>query len=725
MRWVRSVRRVLVVCFVALSCLPLQAQQRETGSVEVKVTSGQALVEGAHIQIGGARATTSAAGVAILQALAGASTLVVGRDGYIEKSLPIVVVAGQTTSVTVELDAAPTITEEVVVTATRSDKRIQDEPLRVEVLGREEIEEKMLMTPGDIAMLLSETTGLRVQVTSPGLGAASLRVQGLRGRYTQLLADGLPLYGGQSGSIGLLQIPPMDLGQVEVIKGVASSLFGASALGGVVNLVSRRPPAEAEYEMLINQTTQAGTNAVAWFSGPIRPHWGYTLLTGVDYQHRQDVDDDGWADVAAVGRVSARPRVYWDNGAGRSLLMTVGAMFEDRDGGTLPGRTVPDGSAFPQSLETLRTDGGVVGRFLIGQKMLGVRGSVSRQAHTHVFGDATERDRHATGFGEVSLTGVRGAHTWVIGTAVQADAYRGLDVTGFDYTYWAPSAFAQDDFVVSDSVSLSGSVRLDRHSEFGVFFSPRLSALFKAGGGWTARVSGGTGYFAPTPLTEETEAAGLTRLAPFDVDEAERAQSGSFDLNRTFGALDVNATLFGSRVTRTLVTREVAGTTDRYELVALASPTETVGTELLGRFRMGAATVVASYTYTHSTEPDPVTGIRGDVPITPRHAAGLTAMWEVEGRLRIGVEAYYTGSQQLRDDPYRQSSPAYPYFGALAERAFGRYRLFVNFENLGDQRQTRTAPLVRPSRFADGRWTVDAWGPLEGRVVNGGIRVQF
>src|SRR4249919_4405288 len=90
----------------------------------------------------------------------------------------------------------PTVEETVIVTSTRSDKRVQDEALRVEVLGREEIEEKLLMTPGDIAMLLSETTGLRVQVTSPGLGAASLRIQGLRGRYTQLLSDGLPLYGG-------------------------------------------------------------------------------------------------------------------------------------------------------------------------------------------------------------------------------------------------------------------------------------------------------------------------------------------------------------------------------------------------------------------------------------------------------------------------------------------------------------------------------------------------
>jgi iron complex outermembrane receptor protein len=61
------------------------------------------------------------------------------------------------------------------------------------VIVREEIEEKLLMRPGNIAMILSETGGLRVQTTSPALGAANIRVQGLEGRFTQLLADGLPL----------------------------------------------------------------------------------------------------------------------------------------------------------------------------------------------------------------------------------------------------------------------------------------------------------------------------------------------------------------------------------------------------------------------------------------------------------------------------------------------------------------------------------------------------
>jgi iron complex outermembrane receptor protein len=144
-------------------------------------------------------------------------------------------------SVESEGEEAVRLTDEITVSAGHSERRIRDVPLRVEVVDREEIEEKALMTPGSVAMLLAETTGLRVQLTAPATGAANVRIQGLRGRYSLLLSDGLPLHGVDGGSLSLLQVPPLDLGQVEIIKGAASALYGPSALGGVINLVSQRP----------------------------------------------------------------------------------------------------------------------------------------------------------------------------------------------------------------------------------------------------------------------------------------------------------------------------------------------------------------------------------------------------------------------------------------------------------------------------------------------------
>ena len=100
-------------------------------------------------------------------------------------------------------------------------------------------------------------------------------------------------------------------------------------------------------------------------------------------------------------------------------------------------------------------------------------------------------------------------------------------------------------------------------------------------------------------------------------------------------------------------------------------------------------------------------------------------MWENEQRGRVGVEAYFTGVQQLEDNPYRSQSQPYVLFGGLIERRLGRLRLFVNAENLGGIRQPQFDPLVRPFQAADGRWTVDAWAPLDGRVINGGVRLSF
>lgn len=253
----------------------------------------------------------------------------------------------------VELDA-------VVVESTRSGRRVSEEPILVKVIAQEEIEEKLLMTPDNIAMLVAETGGVRVQVTSPALGAANIRMQGMRGRYTQLLADGLPLYGGQASSLGLLQIPPTDLGRVEIIKGAASALYGPSALGGVINLISRKPGDERDAELLLNATSRDGHDVTAYTAAPLNENWSGSLVGGFHDQARQDLDDDGWIDMPGYERWTVRPRLFWNSPDDARALVTFGAMSEDRVGGTLAGARLPDGQAFPLTQDTTRFDAGAV-----------------------------------------------------------------------------------------------------------------------------------------------------------------------------------------------------------------------------------------------------------------------------------------------------------------------------------------------------------------------------
>jgi outer membrane receptor for ferrienterochelin and colicins len=692
-------------------------------AVRVSVRSeGQALY-GATVAAGALLSVpTDERGEAVLSLPAGEANVTVTAVGYTSFTTTITVGVGPEQSLDVELEeAAATHEEEVIVTATRSGRRVEDEALRVEVLSREEIEEKLLMTPSDISMLLNETSGLRVQVASPSLGAANVRVQGLRGRYTQLLSDGLPLYGGQSGSISLLQIPPMDLGQVEVIKGVASALYGASALGGVINLVSRRPAETGEGEVLLNQTTEVGTDAVFWASGPGGDRAGYTFLGGAHRQTKRDIDEDGWADLPEFERFVLRPRGNWENGAGRSLFLTAGAMLEDRQGGTMPGSGRFASQAYAESLSTRRFDAGLAARLPWAARLVSLKGSGVTQRHRHTFGAVRESDVHDTFFTEASVSATAGRHTWVAGAALQVEQYRSRDLPVFDYTHTTPALFIQDELALTDRATLAASARLDHHSVYGAFFNPRVSLLLRPTP-WTVRLSGGTGSFAPTPFTEETEAVGLSRLAPLGTLRAERAFGASLDVGRTFGPVEANATAFVSTVRDPLSL--VTSDQGRLMLVNTAAPTRTFGGELLVRWRREPFVATGTYTLTHSTEQLPGEP-RLEVPLTPRHALGLVSAWERHGVGRVGVELYYVGRQRLADNPFRPTSRSYVILGALAERRFGRVRVFLNAENLSDARQTRHDPLVRPFAAPDGRRTVDVWAPLEGRIFNAGIRVGF
>jgi iron complex outermembrane receptor protein len=645
--------------------------------------------------------------------------ITVVKEGFNPVTVSATATLGAAQVIPVVLERQTAIEEHVTVSATRTDKRIEDQPMRVEVLDAEAIEEKQLMTPGDIVMMLNEMGGLRVQATSPSLGAASVRVQGMRGRYTRFLSDGLPLFGAEVGGLGLLQIPPTDLGQVEVIKGVASALYGAGALGGVVDLISRRPASEPTREMLVNRTSRAGTDATLFAAQPFTEHWSGTLLVGGHWQRRNDIDDDGWADVAGYSRAVVRPRVFWSDGTGRSLFATGGAMWEQRHGGTMPSAVLaPTGAPYPESLDTGRFDGGLVAQTPVAQGyLLTARLSATHKDEDHLRGNARERDTQDTLFAELAVRGTAPRQTWVGGAAFERSTLDPRDQPQFAYRYHVPGVFLQDDIELHPWLTLSVSGRVDVHRAFGTFVSPRLSALVR-NGGWSSRISIGSGFFATTALTEETEAAGLARLTMTAPLKAERGRSASFDVTRARGPLSLTATLFRYEVHDPAVVDRAT-----YTLTTLAEPTINTGFETVATLRRAPFSLTGTYTYVHSREG--VGSGRADIPLTPRHSAGLVGMWEREERGRIGVEAYLTGEQRLDDNPYRSQSEGYVLFGGLIERRFGQIRLFINAENLGGIRQTRFDPLVRSSQAADGRWTVDAWAPLDGRVVNGGVRLSF
>src|SRR5262245_7183005 len=139
-------------------------------TVLVEVVSDDGPVPGASVILNGRTVVADAEGRASFDAVPGEYDVTAEAAGYLPATRRVVLTAQVDSTVRIELSRIPEAEETVIVSATRTNTRLEDQPVRVEVIDREDIEEKALMTPGSVAMLLGETTGLRVQTTSPALG---------------------------------------------------------------------------------------------------------------------------------------------------------------------------------------------------------------------------------------------------------------------------------------------------------------------------------------------------------------------------------------------------------------------------------------------------------------------------------------------------------------------------------------------------------------------------
>ncbi|HUS02550.1 MAG TPA: TonB-dependent receptor plug domain-containing protein, partial [Chitinophagaceae bacterium] len=258
---------LLFISIVLLSALNTYAQH--TIKLSIKTKEEKIPLAGATAIISSINKTTIADSLGtapFTNMAAGSYKIKISFIGMEEKEVAVIVPQTTTDPFEVLLEASGESEDEVIITSTRISRSISDIPTRVETISGEELTEKGNMKPGDIRMMLNESTGIQTQQTSATSYNSSIRIQGLDGRYTQLLRDGFPLYSGFSGGLSLMQIAPLDLKQVEVIKGSSSTLYGGGAIAGLVNLISKTPTSERDLSFIANGTSAKGLDLSAFYS---------------------------------------------------------------------------------------------------------------------------------------------------------------------------------------------------------------------------------------------------------------------------------------------------------------------------------------------------------------------------------------------------------------------------------------------------------------------------
>ena len=625
------------------------------------------------------------------------------------------------------------IEEEVLVTATRTNSRIEDLPIRVEVLGVEEMEEESSIKPASIASLFGDIAGTQIQPTSPTTGNLDLRLQGLPGQYTQILRDGVPLYGGFAGSFGLLTVPPLDLRQVELIKGSNSTLYGGGAIAGLVNLVSKTPvPGTPQYAISFNQTSLRETD-LNGFAARRGLRWGYSLYAGLVKQKEKDVDGDGFVDVPRVSSVNLHPRLFfYPNGHSQVALGYTGTLESRRAGDAQVLKTGFDpasGHVFFVDNTSLRNTADLLytNDELAGGRLT-VKGTITdfvRDVNTNSNAFTAYQTTYYTEASYLHAAGPR--HTVVVGLNANGEQLASFNRSATPlrspYTYHTLGAFGQDDWHLRPRLSLQAGLRLDHHNQYGTFLLPRLALLYKASETITARLNAGLGYRAPVPYINSLDERNYPLVRALQGVEAETSFGLNGDVNyqRTFDGFDeplvlsVNQSFFYTRLGNPLVLSGLgfAGPFGANYLTwqNAVAPLFTRGLETYVRLRADETELYLGYVFTDARRQ--YDALNQHLPLAARHKFAAVGLVELTARLSAGLEASYIGQQHLDAGG---TTPGYPLFAALVRYRLGQFTLALNGENLLDYRQTRREKVVLGP--ADNPAFRELWAPVEGRVIN-------
>jgi len=633
----------------------------------------------------------------------------------------------------------PQALKPVVVTATRTERAIDEAPVRTEVVTREEMERTHART---LQQALENVPGLQ-QREVLGKSGYELSLQGLSADQVLVLIDGLPITASTSSTVDLSQYLLDDVERIEVVKGASSAQYGSSAMGGVVNVITRRIPAGFGGTAAVDVGSHGRQNDSGRSFDANDRHARFNLGGGGEHWRLglsgDAVDNAGFglhpSEFPRQGDANRRQQLAargeWLPDAGRRIWAEASHYTEDdtqRYNLYVPPANVPQ-----RKLEAItrdRVSGGADWRFANGLR-------------AQVKGVHEDYDSHSPGYSNEVLATDRysrqrmqhlgtqfdlpawGRQLWMVGTdwhrETLAQTSNGLSELGTagNAERTSTELFVQNDILLSDRWEVLLGLRGQHDSDFGGHWAPKVSVRGNLldSGGWTGvlRASLGQGYRVPNlkerhylfdHSTLGYRVVGNPNLKP--------ESSNSLQLGGTLSqgerlTIDVNA--FYNRV-RDLIQTDLASATVTDGIAtytyANVSRARTAGLEASAQWR-ATATLGLNAAYTYTQTRDLGTGL--ELTRRPRSIVRLGADWRLQGATTLSLRAR-AQSDELVDTTTRARSPAWATLDLALNHRIGRATtLFFGISNLTN----------RQRNFAN---TSD-YGPIAGRFVYVGAKVSF
>lgn len=639
--------------------------------------------------------------------------------------------------------------EEVVVSASRIARAIGDIPIRVEVIPAADLDESITVGIASAKMVLGELPGIMSQTNSASIGAATVRIRGLDGRYTQILQDGIPAFGGLNMNFSVLTLPPLNLRQLEIIKGSAAGLHSADAIGGIINYITKSPEHETPELTAVAAYNSLGGFDAGAFYGQKFDNLGFSLHSTYNTQGRRDLDGDGFADVQAQQRFSVNPKLTYDFSP-KSKLTVSGAFSSDRRlGGEMAApENYEYGSdstfAAAQRLQrvnvaaTFSAEVSTIASLLVNAAYASTNRASYQQttafngAESIAYADAQVSFKLGKFQGLVGLSGMN-----QVFTETGNDALTGENRS---FTLSTFSAFWQAEYAFSEVFSFLQSWRFDFNNRYGFVSAPRTSFMLRPEKNFIIRLSGGQGWRAPTIFDETAEERVFRGIPALQLTKPERSESFTLDAQYKFilGEAVINANLngffthIGNRAGLTALNPLAPS---RQQVFTWSSGGDLIsqGAELIFDAKIDELSLFFGYTFadvrqgTLNTSVDDLTR----KTLTPLHFINAAALWEIPNVVRVVSDFMLQSPQLLPTNEYLRESPTVVTWGGSVEvwmpwEEVHGLSVFLNVENLLDFRQTRYMPLYlggspRSPGFSGGV----VWGPVDGRVVSLGVKYKL
>ena len=491
--------------------------------------------------------------------------LEISSVGYKTISRNVTLKKGKTLEENFEIEEDAIALDGVVVSANRSETTRRLAPTLVNVVDLKLFETTNSST---LSQGLNFQPGVRVETNCQNCGFQQVRINGLDGPYTQILIDSRPVFSALSGVYGLEQIPASMIERVEVVRGGGSALFGANAVGGTINIITK-DPINNSFQVASTMSNMNGKSWEQYMGGNVSlvakdNSYGIALYETYRNRNPYDADGDGFSELGKLNMNTFGMRAYYRPNYFSRINVEYHTTNEFRRGGNKFNLQPHEADITEQTKHIINSGGVSYDRYWGEKHKMSVYGSVQHTDRNSYYG--AQKDMNA--YGKTNdLTWVVGGMyvgnmdrclfapaTFTGGVEYQSNSLHDV-MTGYhrdmQQDVRIAGGFVQNEWRLNRWTMLVGA-RLDKHNLIDhPIFSPRVNFLYKPNDNLQARLTYSTGFRAPQAYDEDLHVTAVggegvqIRLADGLREERSNSFSGSVDWSFPMGHWQSNILLEG------------------------------------------------------------------------------------------------------------------------------------------------------------------------------------